>query len=136
MLKAIAFGICCGAGFQAWRDYPPGGPLTGDALAWVLVLAVLAAFGAGLWHSRGRGSVSVASATAVASASAESSSVGNTVNIAVLSSDPARPAGVAFPTEAVEWFGGGARRQVTADELDGADLRDFIEEVPETEAAP
>ncbi|MCW2787151.1 MAG: hypothetical protein JWP74_3668 [Marmoricola sp.] len=131
MLKAIAFGLGCGAGVEAWKNFPPDGPVTTRPLALVFIVGLLCAYLGGRWH--GRGHVS-ASATAVAVANA-SATAQQAVNLVVMTGGGAAPGrGVQVPSEAVSWFEG-ERVQVTEADLDGMDLSELLSESPE-EIAP
>lgn len=121
MLKAIAFGLACGAGIQAWRAWPPDGPVTADGAAVVLVLGVLCAYLGGRWHGRGTGK---ATAVAVASAEATATAV-QSVNL-IIGDTAARAAGIRVPTEEVSWFDG-QRVIASADDFDGFDLTELRE---------
>lgn len=133
-MKVLAFGLCAGAGFQAWRNIPPDGPGSTDAAFLVLLVAVLAAFAAGYTLGRPyRG----ASATATAVAAAEASSAAQSVvNLVVMPGQGAgdAPMPVCVPTEALPWMGA-QRVQVSADDLDGLDVAELLSE-SDTEAAP
>lgn len=128
MLKALAFGVATGAAIQAWRNFPPDGPATQQTVASVVILGVLCAYLAGRWHGRGRSS---ASATATATATAVASSVAQahqTVNVAVvMPGGGARPMGVTSPGGAMPWLDDAPRREVTADDLDGLDMAEFLD---------
>lgn len=132
MLKLIAFGLCVGAGVQAWRQWPADGPVTVEAGVLVMIVAVAAAFLGGLWWGRVRSS-SWASAYAEARATARSESKATaqqsqTVNLVVVEkagAGSARDGGVRTPDELTPWMGG-ARREVSADELDGMDLSELV----------
>lgn len=126
MLKAIAFGLAAGAGLQAWRAYPPSSPLTGDSLAVVFAVGVLCAYLGGRWHGRGRTSaVAVAQAEATAVAS-------NHVNVAVVVPGAGAGASVspyAVPTESAPWVTTPISiPELTADQLEGMDLSELVEE--------
>ncbi|MGY2704855.1 hypothetical protein [Nocardioides sp. HB32] len=126
-MKLIAFGLCVGAGVQAWRNFPADGPVTIGPAVLVMCLAVLAAYLVG----RGvRGVGSSATAVAVASASAESTSVAgasSTVNLAVVipgQGAASAPMGVQIPSESAPWLGGSKPVPELAD-LDGYDLSEL-----------
>lgn len=131
MLRAVAFGLAVGASVQAWRQWPPDGPVTADAAMVVFLFGLLAAYLGGLWGGRGRGGAR-ATATATASAEATAAAFGNAVNVAVFTADPARPTAFRVPDESVSWIEG-QRRQLEADELDGLDLFDLYGEEPDFE---
>jgi len=131
MLRAIAFGLAVGAGVQAWRNFPPDGPVTASSGILVSILGVLFAFLGGLWASRGR-----SSATATAVASAEATATANaaqTVNVAVFTTGQgagaasSAPVGVRLPADDAAWFGE-QRPQLEAGQLDGMDLRDLYDD--------
>lgn len=130
MFKAIAFGLSVGAGVQAWRNWPPDGPVTPNAGIVVLLAAVVAAYLAGRWAGRGHGGASaVASARAEASAAAVAAPV-QVVNV-VLERDFRDTAaryetagGVSVPSDSAPWLVG-ARTAVDESLLEGADLRDL-----------
>lgn len=124
MLKALAAGLGIGAGIQAFRAWPPDGPVTMDAAAIVFAVGLIAAYLGGRWHGRGHATaVAVASAEATATAAAVQS-----VNI-VLADRPAPP--VRVPSDTAPWLAG-ERPQITADDLDGLDVAEIIEQAPET----
>lgn len=121
------FGVCAGAGLQAWRNYPPEGPGSAEGLWVVLLGAVLLAYLAGRGVRARRGPVAVAQAAAFASAKADSAS-SSTVNVAfVMPGAGARPVGVAVPDDSMPWFEG-QRAQLSVDQLDGQELSELVEE--------
>lgn len=135
MFKAIAFGLGVGAGIQAWRNFPPDGPVTASSLALVFAVGILCAFFGGLWSSRGRGGAhAMASASAEAVASAVNS---NTVQLAVVMPGAgARASGVSLPSDQAPWMVGASERpQITLDDLDGLDPAELFETDSTPEAA-
>lgn len=136
MVKLIGFGLAAGAGVQAWRNFPPDGPVTARSLALAFVVGVVCAYLGGRWHGRHHVSAwasakATANAAAVAGASADAH---QTVNVAVFA-PPAGSQGVQaggrpamrFPDEETLWVGS-AQRQISSDELDGMDLSEFAED--------
>jgi hypothetical protein len=133
MLRFIGFGLATGAGVQAWRNFPPDGPVSARPLALFFIVGVLAAYLGGLWRSRS-GSYASATATAVAVSSAEATAH-QTVNVALVvpgAGAGSTTGGASFPTESVGWFDG-ARVQLSEDDLDGADLSELGERSAEYE---
>lgn len=121
MFRVLAFGAAFGAAVQAWRAWPPDGPVTAVPAVVLFVLAVCCAYLAGLWRSRGR-ATATATATAVAS-SVSDAHASNTVNVAVL---VPRSAGAdAQALDSAPWFAG-QRPAITADDLDGISLEDVM----------
>lgn len=135
MLKLLAFGAGTGAGFQAWRNFPPDGPVTGDSLALVFGLGIVAAFLGGLWRGRGRSSsTAFASASANAAAASEATAT-QTVNLAVVVPGAgARAAGVSHPGEGVPWLGTERPPVASLDDLDGQDIGELLEVHSQEEA--
>lgn len=135
MLKAVAFGIACGAGFQAWRNYPADGPATAASLWWLLVAATVCAYLGGRWHGRGRGG-----ATAVAVASAEATAAAQAVNrvqvFNVMPGGGAAPSGVRMPTESAPWLTGDPAPVLDVDQIDGMDLHELVETADLQEGRP
>lgn len=132
-MKLLAFGLCAGAGFQAWRNIPPDGPGSTDAAFLVLFVATLAAFAAG--YRLGRPYRVSATATAVASADASAASQ-STVNLAVVmpgAGAGSAPMRVAVPTSALPWMGED-RPQLSADDFDGAEVAELLQD-SDTEAS-
>ena len=136
MLKALSFGLGLGAGVQAWRNWPATALVSGDALAVVFCVGLVAAYFAGRWSSRHRG----ASATAVAVSSSESSaaavsSASQHVNVAfVLPGAGAgqHAGGVAIPSESAPWIGSSSTAPaLTSDHLEGFDLADILDSHPD-----
>jgi hypothetical protein len=137
-VKPILFGFAAGAAIQAWRQFPPDGPLQPDSAVVIFLAGLVLAYCVGRF--RGRGASASASATAIASASADATSVASNqthVQVAFFTGgqgagqQPALSAGavpgVVVPDE-VAWRGP-ARPALSADELDGADLSDLGLEV-------
>lgn len=126
MLKLLAFGIGAGMAVQALRNWPPDGPLTQNSVAVIALIGLVAAYLGGRWAGRGNGAHASATAVAVAAAQAEAS--GNTVNlfVAAQSGSGAAPVGMSYPDEAAPWIGQ-HRRELSLDELDGADLDELLE---------
>lgn len=121
MFSALAFGLAVGASIQAWRSFPADGPLSPDA-AIVLFVAGLALAYVGGRFKRSRSSSSVAVATATASSEVHTE---QRVQVVVMpAGHGAAPAGLAVPADSVAWLEG-PRAQITADDLDGADLSDM-----------
>lgn len=131
MLKFLALGLGVGAGVQAWRNFPPDGPVTPDALAFVFGAGLLVAFLGGLWFSRGRGAYASASATAVATAEAVASNT-NTVNLAVVVPGRGAGAGVSLPADRLPWMVDAVPvAEISADDLDGFDFAELTTPEPE-----
>jgi len=128
VFKFLALGLGVGVGVQSWRNFPADGPLSPDSAAFVCIVGLVLAYLAGRWRGRG-GAYASASASAVAVAESVASA-SNTVNLAVVVGEGARPSGVSQPSESAPWFVQGApeRRQVTADELDGMDVAELLTE--------
>ncbi len=125
MLKMIALGLAGGASVQAWRNWPATGEDTPWSAVGLFVLGIVAAYLAGLWRSRGASAVAVASAEATAVASNQTA-----VNVFnVVPGSGARPQGLEVPADldSLPWVQG-PRAQVTAADLDGADLSEFVSE--------
>jgi hypothetical protein len=74
MSGALALGLGVGAGVQAFRQWPPDGPLSTNAVTVLFIAGLLAAYFGGRRRS---GSTAVAVATATASSAAEASNVVN-----------------------------------------------------------
>lgn len=119
MLKSIAFGLCCGAGLQAWRHWPPDGPVTATGAAFVLVVAVLAAYFGGRWHGRQTPVSAWASARADATATATAQQQ-QSVNVAVLVPGSTGAGARATSTlDALPWLG--------ASQLDVTEVSELLE---------
>ena len=130
MLKAIAFGICTGAGIQAWRHWPSDGPVTSSGAYFVLLLAVVSAYLGGRWHGRGAPAFASASAHARATATAQAT---QSVQVAVVvPGSGAAAMGSRIPNESVEWFGG-SRFELQDDQFDGMDISELVEREAEPE---
>lgn len=130
MFKALAFGLGVGAAVQAFRNFPPDGPMQADSVAVVFLAGMVAAFFGGI----SRRSVS---ATAVAAASAEASASAaatNTVNVAVVIPGRGATSGVTVPGEAGVSWQGERRAVASVDDLDGADLSELLDLHPDSEA--
>jgi hypothetical protein len=127
MLKALSFGLGVGAAVQAWRAWPAQSLVTADSLALVFCVGLVASYFAGKLAGRGRSVSATATATAVSTAQANQS-----VQVAFIvpgQGPGAVPGGVQVPTEAAQWFDSTSTRpQLTADDLDGMDLGDLLEE--------
>lgn len=129
MFKLLAVGIGLGAGLQAWRNYPPDGPVAGDMVALVACVGMLAAYLGGRWHGRGHSATAVAVASAEASAEA-TAAASNRVQVNLFTAAPgggARPAGVMVPADAGAPWIEGPRSELALDDLDGADLSELVE---------
>lgn len=126
-MKAICFGLAAGAAVQGFRNYPPDGTPTSDAVMVLFVVGLLLAYLAGRAR-RGSSSVAVASASAEAEATATAQ---NHVQVAVVvpgGGAGAASAGrhVAVPVDGAlpSWLG--APDQVfTLDQLDGQDAAEL-----------
>lgn len=128
MTRAIAFALALAAGVQAWRNFPADGPVSMDSAVFVSLVGIVCAYLAGRWDARGRGSataVAVASAEATAVAAVESS---NTVNVAVVMPGAGAGSSSRLP-EVLPWQE--SRPALTADQLDGMDLSDLLEDSEE-----
>lgn len=125
MLAVIAFGLAAGAALQAWRNFPPDGPMQSESLALLFVVGVVCAYLGGR-SRRPSTQVAIAQAAAFAEAKAENT---NTVNLAVvLPGGGARPHGVVVPDmDDMPWMVG-ERPQLDAGQLDGMDLAEFAED--------
>ena len=132
MFKFLALGLGVGAGVQAWRQFPPDGPVTPHAVALVFCVGLLSAFLGGLWFSRGkRGAYASASASAVSIAEAVASNT-NTVNLAVVVPGRGAAAGVALPADRLPWMVDAAPvAEISADDLDGLDFSELMTPEPE-----
>lgn len=128
-MKLVAFGLCVGAGVQAWRNFPGDGPsMIGPAML-VMFVAVLCAFGAG--YTMGRPSAR-AMASASAAARAESSSTAassSSVNFAVVI--PGHGAGASSsgslqPSADAPWLGA-PRHSLSIDDVDGMDMSEVMD---------
>lgn len=104
MLRTILFGLCAGSALQAWRQFPPDGPLTADSALWLALSAVVIALGVG-W-GLGRGHRGGATAVASAHSEATAAALGNQVHVNVFSRDleGARPVGLTVP-DSPSWRG-------------------------------
>ena len=74
MVQALWFGLGVGAAVQAWRQWPPDGPVTADGVAVVFVVGLVCAYLAGRTR-RGASATATATATATADASASAQSL-------------------------------------------------------------
>jgi hypothetical protein len=126
-VKVLVFGLGAGAGFQAWRNYPPEGPGTPAGLWCVLVAGMVLAFLAG--KSRRRGSaVATASAHAEASAAATAQQAVQ-VFIGSEGGHGPRPVGYAMPMSSAPWLATSSERPaLDLDQLDGMELSDVLED--------
>lgn len=128
-MKVLAFGLCLGAGVQAWRNFPGDGPETIGPAMLVMFVAVLFAFAGG--YTMGRPSAR-ASAAAFAAARSESSSTAAsaaTVNVAVVvpgQGAGASGTGALFPSADASWLGVG-RESVSIDDVDGMDMSELMD---------
>lgn len=133
MLKLIVVGLVAGIALQAFRNFPPDGPVTPNAAVLIALLGMLAAYGVG----RGRrrfGSVAVASASASSESTALAAARADqrlAVQLIVNNGETgARPVGVQLPDEkTAPWLMGATDRpQLSADQVDGMDLAELMEE--------
>lgn len=123
MLRALAFGFGVGAAVQGFRQWPADGPVTMSSAVVVFLLGlVVAYFGGARRRGGGASAVAVAAAAAEANASAVQS-----VTLVVQQPGNAAVGGIRVPDETVAWFGG-ERAAITADDLDGLDIAEVIEE--------
>lgn len=129
MFYVIVFGLSFGAGFQAWRTYPPQEPVTAQSLYVVMIAAVVCSYLAGRLTRRFSGARATATATATADASATSSATNQVqVNLLVPGAAAAQ-GGIRTPSDSAPWFSGvPVRHELTESDLDGMDLADFAEE--------
>lgn len=135
MLRVIAFGLAAGAAIQAWRNFPPDGPLTSNSLAVAFIVGLVAAFLSGWFMGRPwRAANATAVASAVAEARAAAASQSNAsvqvlINNARDQAGAEAQGGVRVPEPgAVSWM---AERPLIAsvEDVDGMDLSDLgIEE--------
>lgn len=127
MLAFIAFGLAIGAGFQAWRNYPADGPVSGDMAFWVMVAAVVCAYLGG--RSR-RGAYATATATATATAEATAAAhAQQAVQVFIGSGEGPRPVGYSVPSADAPWLATSKERPaLSLDQLDGMDLAELSEE--------
>jgi hypothetical protein len=130
--RLLALGLGFGAAFQAWRNYPPDGPTSGDMLAVVFVAGLVAAFLGGLWFGRGGRTTAVAVATAEAHAAATAGAAAhNQVQVInVLPRDAAEQAGagtgIRVPSDSAPWIS--SRPSLQLDQLDGMDVAELLED--------
>lgn len=133
MLKLIVVGIAAGLALQAFRNFPPDGPVTPNAAVLMALVGMLAAYGVGRGRKRW-GPVAVASASASSESSALAAARADqrlAVQLIVNNGETgARPVGIQLPDAATApWLVGASDRpQITADDLDGMDDRDIIED--------
>lgn len=129
MLKLILVGIVAGITVQAFRNFPPDGPVTPSSAVLVALLGMLAAYGVGRGRRRW-GSVAVASASASAESTALAAARADQRMAVIINTGPgAHPVGVQLPNEdTAPWLVGASdRREVTADDVDGMDLAELME---------
>lgn len=133
-MRGIAVALALGAGIQAFRQWPPSGPVSAWPAVVVMTVGIVLAYLAGK-----RGRQGAASATAVAMASAEAS--GNVLNVQVFSPNAAvaadpDPTRLRVPdVQTVEWLDHAQPAALEPlDVLDledvGLDLRDLQEGPP------
>lgn len=130
MLQVIALALGVGAGIQAFRQWPPDGPVSTDVAVTLFVIGLAIAYLGGRWHGRGGAR---ANATATATAVAKSEATGNVVNVAVFTPGGATASGLSVPTESTPWLGG-PRPTVEVDDLDGMDVAELLAQDAEEDA--
>lgn len=124
MLKFLSLGLGVGAAIQAFRNFPPDGPLTPDMAYLLFGIGLLSAYYGGKWRGRGRYNLATATASAAARSDA-AATASNQVNVAVIvPGQGAGSRGVTVPSESAQWFDG-QRAQITSDELDGMTASDL-----------
>lgn len=132
MLKALAFGLGVGAGVQAWRNWPANSLVTADSLAVVFCVGLVAAYFAGRARSRGHVSASATATAAAVSTSAAQATNSLNVFIAPGMGAGSTPTVVSVPTEDAPWMTApDTTPQLTVDQLEGMDLEDLADALPD-----
>jgi hypothetical protein len=128
-MKVLAFGLGLGAGIQAFRAWPPDAPVGMESAVVCFIVGLIAAYVAGRAR-RPAGGIAVATAEATATAS-------NTVQLAVVvpgqgAGQVGAHGGISVPTESAPWLGA-VHSAPSLDQLDGADMRDVMEQLGEVD---